>query len=144
VSGVARRVVKYNRNNNPYAGWVRNTLAENGSWVVGPNQGPTPPDLSSHSLFQWRRERESLVYAFFFVSTTPCKWSSTEVLWQVVKSTCFSIVYLLVIKEHIDSGLFCGFLPHLLQVASELVRSLHKIERICTKKQTILLEHLTF
>ena len=58
------------RNNGPYAGRVRNALAENGSRVVGPDQGPTPPDLSSLSLFQWRRERErereSLVYANFF------------------------------------------------------------------------------
>ena len=117
------------RNNDPYAGRVRNALAENGSRVVGPDQGPTPPTsplaLSSSGA---ERERESLIYTFFFVSTTPREWSSVEVLRQVVKSACFSIVYLLVIKEHIDSGLFCGFSPHLLQVASESARSLHKIE----------------
>jgi hypothetical protein len=26
--------------------------------VVGPDQGPAPPHLSSRSLLQWRRERE--------------------------------------------------------------------------------------
>ena len=118
----------------PQPGWVRHTLAKNGSWVVGPDQGPTPPDLSSCSLFQWRRE--SLVYTnFFLVSTTPCKWSSAKGLQQVVKSTCFSIVYLLVIKEHIDSGLFCGFLPHLLQVASESAHSLHKSSKSAQKSK---------
>ena len=55
------------------SGEVQNALAENGSWVVGPDQGPTPPNLSSRSLFQWRREREreSLVYAIFFCKYNP-------------------------------------------------------------------------
>jgi len=84
------------RNNDPYAGRVWNVLAENGSWVVGPDQGPTPPDLSSRSLFQWKRERERAWYThFFFVSTTPHKQSSAEVSWQVVKSMCFYCIYYL-------------------------------------------------
>jgi len=80
-----------------YAGRVRNVLAENASRVVGPDQGPTPPDLSSCSLFQWRREREREpgICNFFFVSTTPCKQSSTEVSWRVVKSMCFFHIYYL-------------------------------------------------
>ena len=64
----------------------------------------------------------------------------TDAIWDLC-IIAFSTV--LVIKEHINSGLFCGFSAHLLQVALELVCSLHKIEHICTKKQTILLEHPT-
>jgi len=37
---------------------IGDALTKNGNWVVGPDWGPTPPDLSSRSLFQWRRERE--------------------------------------------------------------------------------------
>ena len=62
------------RNNDPYTGWVWNMLAENGSQVVGPNQGPTPPNLSSHSLFQWRRERERAWYMQFFF----CKYNPLQ------------------------------------------------------------------
>jgi len=43
------------------------------SWGGWTQPGPTPSDLSSCSLLQWRREREreSLVYAFFFLHSTP-------------------------------------------------------------------------
>src|SRR5258706_16316715 len=34
-------------------GWLEMTAG-----VVGPDHGPTPSDLSSRSLLQWRRERE--------------------------------------------------------------------------------------
>src|SRR5258706_6804340 len=53
-------------------GWLEMTAG-----VVGPDHGPTPSDLSSRSLLQWRRERErerereSLVYAFFSSRSTP-------------------------------------------------------------------------
>ena len=88
------------RNNDPYAGRVRNALAENGSRVVGPDQGPTPPNLSSRSLFQWRREREREpgIRNFFFVSTTPRERSSAEGLRQVVKSACFRLYIYLELK----------------------------------------------
>ena len=49
-------------------------VAKTGTRVVGPDRGPTPPDLSSRSLFQWRRERERAWYTqFFFGKYTPSR-----------------------------------------------------------------------
>ena len=45
-AAATRRVVRH-------AGWLGKTAG-----VVGPDQGPTPSDLSSRSLLQRRRERE--------------------------------------------------------------------------------------
>jgi len=58
---------------------------------------PTSPLALSSSGGERERERAWYTH-FIYLSTTPCEWSSAEVLWQVVKSVCFSIVYLLVIK----------------------------------------------
>jgi len=53
------------------------------AWVVGPDQGPTPPDLSSCSLLQWRRERAWYMQKKFALHTSP--WA-TE--WQNFRGIC--------------------------------------------------------
>jgi hypothetical protein len=64
--------------------------------VVGPDQGPTPPDLSSFALSssgererEREREREPGIRNFFFVSITPRERSSAEVSRRVAKSRHF-------------------------------------------------------
>ncbi len=50
-------------------------------------------------------------------------------------------LYLRLIKEHIKGSLFFAVSAHLLQVASELVRSIYEIKRtLCTNKKAILLK----
>src|SRR5258706_7674998 len=50
-------------------------------------------------------------------------------------------LYLRLIKEHIKGSLFFTVSAHLLQVASELARSIYEIERtLCTNKKAILLK----
>jgi hypothetical protein len=61
--------------------------------VVGPDQGPTPPDLSSFALSssggererEREREREPGIRKKNFVSITPRERSSAEVSRQVAK-----------------------------------------------------------
>jgi hypothetical protein len=59
--------------------------------VVGPDQGPTPPDLSSRSLLQRRREREPGIRQIFFVSRAVQRRSFTagyESVYFLVHSAC--------------------------------------------------------
>ena len=63
-------------------------LAKKGRRVVGPDCGPTPPNLSSRSLFstggEREREREPGIRIFIFVNTSPRARSSAKVLHRVV------------------------------------------------------------
>ena len=75
-------------------GWL-----EKMAGVVGPDQGPTPSNLSSCSLLQQRREREreSLVDTKFFLHSTPqCEQQNDKVSGVVAifsVSTYLLIVY---------------------------------------------------
>src|SRR5258706_4410069 len=53
-------------------------------WVVGPDHGPTPSDLSSCSLLQWRRERERerAWYTHFFLRVSHHTASSKTTKFQ--------------------------------------------------------------
>jgi len=78
------------------ADWRLAVRGHVGRWVVGcDHPGPTPPNLSSCSLFQWRREREREPgrHFFFFKKYPPHKQSSAEVSWQVVKHVFYFHVY---------------------------------------------------
>ena len=84
--------------------------------VVGPDQGPTPSDLSFRSLLQWRRERErereskSLVYAFFFPHSTPQREQQNGKVSGVI--VIFSVFAYALLSYVTTMNILCSFLAY--------------------------------